>query len=306
MPPPALLPIVGALICAPQVAGQAMRVPPLPPAWTAASETSAPGSPLGSDEHEEDDVPSADLAPGPRVSAEADRAGLACLRELRRLGIPFRREKPTRGIQTPVVITGPVRGVKYTAKWGNRPTLMDCRFALTLYRVAPAIRASGVNELLYSSFYSYRNVARTRSLSRHALGLAVDVFEVRGPGGLAAEVEKDWIKVRGTATDCVGPVRCPKARALRRLACALDKHPHVHLILSPDSDYAHRDHFHISGLREGEKKLIRRRQGGRAAPTPRGSRRRSPARAGRAGRPTTGRSTPRSKVDASGRSRSRP
>jgi hypothetical protein len=191
---------------------------------------------------------------------------MACLAELRRLGIPFRVEKPTKGIATPVVLTGPVGGLKLTPRWGNRPALMDCRFALTMYRVARVALASGVNELLYSSFYSYRRVARSRWLSRHAFGLAVDVFQVKGPGGLHADVKKDWVKAAGQPGDCVGPLADPRSRALRLLACNLEKSGLVHLVLTPDSDYAHRDHFHISGLREGERPIKRLRLAGRRAP----------------------------------------
>lgn len=250
--------ILGAALFAAEPAertgGVVMRVPPLGPAWTAASEATR---------HAEDDLPS-DFGKGDRsVRAEADRAGLACLEELRRLGVPFQREKPTRGIATPVLLTGPVRGLKLTPKWGKKPALMDCRFALTMYRVAPVVRASGVSELLYSSFYSYRTVARSRWLSRHAFGLAVDVFEIRGPGGLVADVQKDWVKVVGRHGDCVGPVTERKARTLRLLACNLEKSGLVHLVLTPDSDYAHRDHLHISGFREGEGPGLRTRYAGR-------------------------------------------
>ena len=210
MLPAAGLALGAALLCAEPVEGRggaSMRLPPLPPTWTAASEPTR---------HAEDDLP-AGFGKGDRaVRAEADRAGLACLEELRRLGVPFQREKPTRGIATPVVITGPVRGVKLTPKWGKKPALMDCRFALTLYRMAKTVLAAGVNEIFYSSFYSYRNVARSQWLSRHAFGLAVDVFEIRGPGGLMAEVKRDWVKVIGRPGDCVGPVTERRARGRQR------------------------------------------------------------------------------------------
>lgn len=253
----ALCPLAAALLAAGPVSDRgvaAMRVPPLPPAWTATSEATA---------HAADDLPAGFALGDRKVRAGADRAGIACLQELRRLGVPFRREPPTRGIETPVVVTGPVRGLKLTPKWGRKPALMDCRFALTLYRIAPVVLASGVNELLYSSFYSYRNVARTRWLSRHAFGLAVDVFEIRGPGGFQAEVKRDWVKVIGRPGDCVGGVASPRARVLRRLACNLERSGLVHLVLTPDSDYAHRDHYHISGFREAEGKAARLRYAGR-------------------------------------------
>lgn len=225
-----------------------MLVAPLPPAWSAASPGAvyAPLSP-----------------PGPRVRPGAARSSLTCLRELRRLRIPHRSHRPTRGVRTPVVITGPIRGLHLGPRWGRKPALMDCRFALTLYRAAPVVLRSGFDRLLYSSIYSYRNVAGTRHLSRHAHGLAIDVYELRGPGGLKAVVKTDWVKARGRPGDCVGGVRSRKARLMRGLICNLEKTRQFHLILTPDSDYAHRDHFHLSGLKQGERPHRRTRFAGR-------------------------------------------
>jgi hypothetical protein len=182
---------------------------------------------------------------------------------LRRLEIPFRRAGPTRGIRTPVVITGPLDGIRLRPMWGKRPALMDCRFALTLYRLAPLIRACGFEELRYSSFYAYRNVAGTRRLSRHAHGLAVDVHELRGPGGLRAHVKRDYPRGRGRPGACVGKGGSEAGLRLRRLACAMEASGLVYLVLTPDSDAAHHNHFHISGLRPGDRPLSGRYAGRR-------------------------------------------
>lgn len=187
----------------------------------------------------------------------------ACLARLRHLRVAFRRARPRRGLVTPVVITGPVNGLKLTPMWGRRPALMDCRFALILYRIAPIIRRVGVDELRYSGFYSYRYVSGTGRLSRHSNGMAADIFEVRGPDGLRANVLKDWVKAKGRPGDCVAGVTSRKGSVLRRLACGLENSGILFQVLTPDSNYAHRNHYHISGLRVGERPLKNRYAGRR-------------------------------------------
>ncbi len=202
-------------------------------------------------------IPGVRARPGPSIHL----SGAACIAALRETGVPFRRAKAHRGVTTPVIVTGPIDGVRLTPMWGPRPALMDCRFALTLYRLAPLIRAVGFDELRYSAFYNYRNVAGTHKLSRHANGLAVDIHEFRGPGGLRAHVERDYPKHHGRPGACVGSVGSDPGRRLRRLACALEATGLLYLVLTPDSNYAHRNHFHLSGLRPGNHPLPHRYAG---------------------------------------------
>lgn len=191
-----------------------------------------------------------------------------CLARLRKLRVGFRPGPRRRGLATPVVITGPINGLKLTPMWGRRPALMDCRFALILHRIAPIVRRVGVDEFRYSGFYSYRYVAGSGRLSRHGNGMAADIFEVRGPGGLRANVLKDWVKAKGRPGNCVAGVTDRKARVMRRLACALEYSGILFQVLTPDSNYAHRNHYHFSAMRVGERPL-KSRYAGRRVRVPR-------------------------------------
>jgi hypothetical protein len=177
--------------------------------------------------------------------------------------VPFRQARPRRGLVTPVIVTGPVNGLRLAPMWGTRPALMDCRFALLLHRIAPVARSVGVAELRYSAFYSYRNVAGTRRLSRHGNGLAADIFAVRGGDGQRISVLKHWVRARGGPGDCVAGVTDPRGRLLRRFACALEYSGLLFQVLTPDSNRAHRNHFHLSALRPGERPLLHRYAGRR-------------------------------------------
>ena len=62
----------------------------------------------------------------------------------------------------------------------------------------PLVLRSGVNELRYSSVYSYRTVAGSGVLSRHAYGLAIDVFNTMREFGAVSqdpmlEFCEDWM-----------------------------------------------------------------------------------------------------------------
>jgi len=201
-----------------------------------------------------------------RRAATADVAGLACLRELSRIGISYQSVGATRGVSTPVRITGPLAGLRLVGGYAPRAgALMDCRFALAIHRFAPLVLRAGFDELRFSSAYRYTFVAGTRSLSRHASGLALDVHELAGPGGLVANVKRDWIRAPSTPSNCVGNVTENRARRMRQLVCDLEASGLVQLVLSPESNYAHRDHLHLSGLTPGEHARRNRYAGGRAS-----------------------------------------
>lgn len=127
--------------------------------------------------------------------SEAMRAdGRACLKRLDELGIGYRRVAPTSKITTPIELTTmEIGGVTLTSIWRKGPHLMDCQLARAFAeRGAAALKAAGVAALRFSSIHAARNVAGTRILSRHALGLAMDVYEVVTTEGTTLVVQRDY------------------------------------------------------------------------------------------------------------------
>lgn len=204
-----------------------------------------------------DPHPAKGTAPRSILPAPFDRAqepeGAACLLALERLGVSHRVAPHTRGVATPVVLTGPLGGVRYTPHWDRVEALMDCQFALTLHRLAPVIRAAGFDEVRFSSFYSYRTVSGSRRLSRHANGLAVDIHELRGPNGAKAHIQRDWRRHHGAPDACQAPFPPSPEGRLRQVVCGLEASGLIYLVLTPDSDAAHYNHLHVSGLRSGDR-----------------------------------------------------
>jgi hypothetical protein len=113
----------------------------------------------------------------------------------------------------------------------------------------PALLPLGVSELRFSSIHAMRTIrtgARGRRgrrarriLSRHALGLAMDVFEIVGPDGAKLVVASDY----GTGTGVLGAAE----RAINATGA-------FRMLLTPGNDpRAHDDHFHLEARTPGDR-----------------------------------------------------
>ncbi len=161
--------------------------------------------------------------------------------------------RPHYGIAAPIILTGPVGGIRYVNKWKPKePPLMDCLLALTLSRAAPVWRRHGVETVIFSNTYRKGRRGDPRP-SRHALGLAMDVHGLEFRDKTVLDVEKDWEKFYGRPGLCVGPVRSDKAARLRSVICDLEAANVYRRILTPDSDHGHRNHFHMAAAKPGER-----------------------------------------------------
>ncbi|HWM84858.1 MAG TPA: extensin family protein [Kofleriaceae bacterium] len=166
---------------------------------------------------------------------ETKREGRKCMRELRKLGVRFKRAPRRRMIATPVVVPDMKFGpLTLTPTYRKPPFVMDCRLARSFALNAERLSALGIAELRFSSIYDYRRVRLRRkvhpALSRHALGLAVDVFQIVLVGGQVIDVEDDY---------WASPVLMVAELALRSTGG-------FRAILSPAVDpTSHDDHLHI-------------------------------------------------------------
>lgn len=176
-----------------------------------------------------------------------------CFAALKRWGVRFRGAKPHRGIRTPLELMGPIGGVHIIFRWKHtRAPLMDCNLMLTLARASPVMRRLGIRKVYYSS--AYRQPSKgDKNPSRHGMGLAIDVSYVVTDDGTKHDVFTHWEKYYGGPGNCVGNVRTAKGLLLRRLICELEKRAVFKLIMTPDSDYAHRNHFHMASGMPGER-----------------------------------------------------
>jgi hypothetical protein len=179
----------------------------------------------------------------PSYDARAIPGGEPCLAELGRMGVAYRRMAMLKGVQTPVHVTGPLGGLRFTAGAGL-PLYLDCRMAVALAWTAPHLLEMGVTEVRFSGAYVFRSTRSGRP-SRHALGLAIDIHALTftsagySPPLSRLEVKRDFRK--GIGSGCA-----PDAPRLNQVACRLKQLGLYRELLTPDYDRDHHDHFHLA------------------------------------------------------------
>jgi hypothetical protein len=165
------------------------------------------------------------------------RAGADCLARLDELGIDWTRAPRTRKVATPIYLpTMRLAGVALEPIWRKPPFVLDCQLARAIAEVAPALRAAGVRALRFSTIHDYRHVRKNNKvlagrLSRHAVGLAVDVYEVTDDLGQPHVVERDY-----PGGD----------QLLRAIELIVRPSGEFRSLLTPGNDpHSHDDHFHF-------------------------------------------------------------
>jgi hypothetical protein len=163
-------------------------------------------------------------------------AAADCERSLDAAGVAWHRAAREGHIVDAVTIDGAaLGGIAYTPVFGKGPYKLDCQLALALVTIGPALTAAGVREVRFGSIYRWSKVrvgGKTKNaLSRHALGLAMDVVSFVDDAGREARVARDY------------PGGDPLLRDVERTINASSA---FRLVLTPKNDpISHKDHFHI-------------------------------------------------------------
>jgi hypothetical protein len=165
-----------------------------------------------------------------------------CTAELDARGISWKKASRP-GIEIGVEITGPIGGIELTSD--DQPLVIDCSLAVSLDEAGRYLRALGITKAMFSSAYSRRNVRGTNRPSKHSYGLAIDVHTFSGPELGTLRVDRDYEPGLGDEMDCVGEPLTQGGAILKILQCQLVRSGLFDLVLSPDFDDAHHDHFHL-------------------------------------------------------------
>lgn len=164
---------------------------------------------------------------------EMKNDGALCLQQLDAIGLVWKPGKATKKIATPVVVDSmEFGGVKFVPVWRKGTFVMDCHLALALATSAgPALRTAGVKQVEFFGIYTYRNVKGTKILSRHSLGLAMDIGVLVTDDGSRHEVKKDYKKEDSVLLE---------SEKLLNMTGAF------RMLLTPGNDpKKHWDHFHL-------------------------------------------------------------
>jgi hypothetical protein len=177
-------------------------------------------------------------------SAPMKKEGERCLKDLTRLGLKWKKAKAERKIATPVVIEDmDFGGLKLAPRYGKGPWVMDCHLARAFARyVAPALLDMHVVEVRFGQIHKYRDVAgKPGVLSRHSLGLAMDVYAFVTDDGQVHVVEGDYVD---------------GDEVLLEVERRVDLSGGFRLLLTPGNDFKrHHDHFHFEVRTAGDKAL---------------------------------------------------
>ncbi|HEY1693979.1 MAG TPA: hypothetical protein VGG39_17550 [Polyangiaceae bacterium] len=182
--------------------------------------------------------------------------GPSCEAELTRRGIPFTRVDEARGVLAPVRLTGPLHGVTFrtglpadqraTSVW----EIVDCRLALALDDFSVQLAAHDITQVIHFSVYRppIASWPEGRLGSRHPGALAIDAGTFIKRDGTKLEVQRDFHGHIGAHT-CgpgTGPhPATPAALELRRIVCDAADARLFNVILTPDYNWPHRNHFHM-------------------------------------------------------------
>lgn len=205
-------------------------------------------------------VAGAEKTPASRYAALRARE---CTAELEERGIKFTRQARAPGVLIPVRLAGPVAGVVYRTDFpdGQRSRVpyevFDCRLVLALSDFGAILRDHDVVEVRMFSAWRPppKNWPDGKVADRHPGGLAADLRLFKKSTGDALDVKASFRGQIG-APPCGGPPggaapaaatseADPKAAELRDILCRAAEARIFHVLLSPNFDKAHDNHFHV-------------------------------------------------------------
>lgn len=163
--------------------------------------------------------------------------GEHCMQSLLLAGVDFEpRPQAVGKIATPVVVPSMTfSGLSVRQVFGERAPVMDCHMALALVRHSRALQSLGIREILAAGFFQNRQArlgGRTLPmLSRHALGLAVDI---RG----FVTTDGRTLAVQSYETEPL----------FQHVESALLSSKRLRAVVTPGNDRGHKNHFHISAM----------------------------------------------------------
>ena len=185
------------------------------------------------------------------VAAPSDPS---CHAMLDALGLGWTAESPTQGIDDPIRLDPVIGGVtfRYLSSSDPTPMLMDCALAPRLAELAELVGGYGIDEVIHLGIYNYRCIgggdpdSGTCTPSQHAYAKAIDIHAFGLAGSDATyNTETDWLVREDLPDVCPGMPMGEADRVLHELACAMWAQSIFHIVLTPDYNDAHRNHFHV-------------------------------------------------------------
>jgi hypothetical protein len=175
-----------------------------------------------------------------------------CEAELIARRVGFVRETAS-GVLAPVRLTGPLRGVSFrsNARASVRATspyeIADCRLVLALDDFAQILNRHDIVEVRHYSMYRPPRSSDTIG-KRHPAGLAIDTGRFIDRSGAELDVDRDFHGAIDARTCGEGAEPRPPtaaALALRAILCDAVDARLFNVVLTPNYNRQHKNHFHL-------------------------------------------------------------
>lgn len=187
-------------------------------------------------------------------SLEAD----ACYAELARRHIAFTRESAS-GVDAPVRLAGPLHGVTFKTNLPEKQRatshweIGDCRLILSLDDFAEILTRYNIVEVRHYSMYRKPTEGeRATPGKRHNGAVAIDAAKFIDKDGAVLDVDKQFNGAIGDKTCGDGaaphPVT-PEATKLRSILCDAVAAHLFNVVLTPNYNPPHHNHFHLEVTR---------------------------------------------------------
>lgn len=200
-----------------------------------------------------------DDAPATPAYHYAQLSSADCLAELDARKIAYQQES-AKGIATPVRLTGPLHGVTFrtdldakarkTTPW----EIGDCALVLAMDDFSQILAAHDIVEVRHYSMYRLppKSWPDGKVGIQHIGGTALDAAQFTKSDGSVLNVLKDFHGAIGDKTCGEGAAphpATPAAVELRAILCEAVGQHLFNVVLTPDFNRPHRNHFHLEVMR---------------------------------------------------------
>ncbi|NVB82228.1 MAG: hypothetical protein HOV81_27860 [Kofleriaceae bacterium] len=156
------------------------------------------------------------------------------------------------GVADPITVKIPINGMSFRYSGGTAPrkTLFgDCTLMKSLAEAAPILRAHDVKEVTDIGVYNYRCIDQSLtppncSMSQHAYAKAIDLAAFTTTDDTTYTVKTDWV-IDPADDTCSASTEGDKDTYLHQLICELKANHVWNIVLTPNYNADHRDHFHV-------------------------------------------------------------
>lgn len=196
------------------------------------------------------------------------RPDTACLKALAKEGVRFRRWRNPRhrpkkhprlicSVDKGVKLYSPVHGVDWINGANVRvPMFMRCELALAVSRLSKYLRWKKIARVIHYGAYNCRvaknDQGATHKISQHGLGRAIDIAGFVDESGTEYSLLKHWDR-RTTWINKARQLGCwsrrfrsARARFLYKVACDMWTYHFFGVVLTPNFNRSHRDHYHLA------------------------------------------------------------